>query len=101
MKKSIQINLVRGFRKEHLFSWEIPTGLKMYVNALDPPVVATLQPGATRREVLTDFIWQHVFKCGSPVCQCEFIQRVCALLMQDDMCQCFEWNAARVCAEVV
>ena len=66
MKKSIQINLVRGFRKEHLFSWEIPTGLKMYVNALDPPVVATLQPGATRREVLTDFIWQHVFKCGSP-----------------------------------
>ena len=31
--------------------------LKKGNDHLNPPVVATLQPGATRREVLTDFIF--------------------------------------------
>lgn len=24
------------------------------------------QPGATRHEALTDYIWQHIFKCDTP-----------------------------------
>ena len=39
------------------FSWEPPTGLKMCVDALVPPVGATRQPGATKPEALTGFYY--------------------------------------------